>query len=157
MGYGAGWIGSSFGWLTNPQDASGGTVSSVGLSMPSAFTVTNSPVTTTGILTVTGSGTTSQFIDGTGALQLIPSLSGEQGYWGAFYDLSATQQALSTTVAYAINIGQSDPLNNGVSIVSGNRITFAPDIQISIITFYVKVWKLDPLVLYVYANCTAFS
>jgi hypothetical protein len=125
MGYGAGWIGSSFGWLTNPQDASGGTVSSVGLSMPSAFTVTNSPVTTTGILTVTGSGTTSQFIDGTGALQLIPSLSGEQGYWGAFYDLSATQQALSTTVAYAINIGQSDPLNNGVSIVSGNRITFA--------------------------------
>ena len=124
MGYGAGWIGSTFGWLTNPLDATGGTVSSVGLSMPSAFTVTNSPVTTTGVLTVTGAGTTSQFIDGTGALQLIPSLSGEQGYWGAFYDLSATQQALSTTVAYEINIGQSDPLNNGVSIVSGNRITF---------------------------------
>ncbi len=48
-------------------------VTSVGLSMPSAFTVTNSPVTSTGTLTVTGSGNSSQLIDGTGALQTIPT------------------------------------------------------------------------------------
>ena len=37
-----------------------GTVTSVGLSMPSAFTVTNSPVTSSGTLTVTGAGTIGQ-------------------------------------------------------------------------------------------------
>jgi hypothetical protein len=50
-----------------------GTVTSVGLSMPSAFTVTNSPVTGAGTLTVTGAGTIAQYIDGTGALQTLPT------------------------------------------------------------------------------------
>jgi len=54
--------------------AAAGTVSSVGLSMPAAFTVTNSPVTGSGTLTVTGSGTTSQYVDGTGALQTFPTI-----------------------------------------------------------------------------------
>ena len=53
-----------------------GTVTSVGLSMPSAFTVTNSPVTSSGTLTVAGNGTTSQYIDGTGALQTFPTIPG---------------------------------------------------------------------------------
>ena len=52
-----------------------GTVTSVGLSMPTAFTVTNSPVTTSGTLTVTGAGTVSQYIDGTGSLQTFPTTS----------------------------------------------------------------------------------
>jgi len=54
--------------------AEAGTVTSVGLSMPGAFTVTNSPVTGSGTLTVTGSGTTSQYVDGTGALQTFPTI-----------------------------------------------------------------------------------
>ena len=45
-----------------------GTVTSVGLSMPSAFSVANSPVTTSGTLTVTGAGTTSQVVLGDGSL-----------------------------------------------------------------------------------------
>ena len=49
-------------------------VTSVGLSMPAAFTVTNSPVTGSGTLTVTGSGATSQYVDGTGALQTFPTI-----------------------------------------------------------------------------------
>jgi len=49
-------------------------VTSVGLSMPTAFTVTNSPVTGSGTLTVTGAGTTSQYVDGTGALQTFPTI-----------------------------------------------------------------------------------
>jgi len=52
----------------------GGGVESVGLSMPSAFTVSNSPVTSTGTLTVVGAGATSQYIDGTGALQTFPTI-----------------------------------------------------------------------------------
>jgi len=52
----------------------GGTVTSVGLAAPSAFTVTNSPVTSNGTLTLTGAGATTDYIDGTGALQAFPSI-----------------------------------------------------------------------------------
>lgn len=45
-----------------------GTVTSVGLSMPAAFSVANSPVTSSGTLTVTGAGTTAQYIRGDGSL-----------------------------------------------------------------------------------------
>ena len=58
-----------------------GTVTSVGLSMPSAFTVTNSPVTLSGILTVTGAGTTSQYIRGDGTLDTFPTIP-TVGSWG---------------------------------------------------------------------------
>jgi hypothetical protein len=51
----------------------GGTLSSVGLSMPSAFSVTNSPLTSNGVLNVIGAGSSSQYIDGTGALQTFPT------------------------------------------------------------------------------------
>lgn len=52
---------------------SGGTVTSVGLTMPTAFTVTNSPIVTAGSITVAGAGTSSQYIDGTGALVTFPA------------------------------------------------------------------------------------
>ena len=61
--------GGSAGWVEV-----GGGVTSVGLSMPAAFTVANSPVTSTGTLTVTGAGDTSQYVDGTGALQTFPTI-----------------------------------------------------------------------------------
>lgn len=69
-------------------------VTSVGLSMPTAFTVTNSPVTQAGILTVTGAGTVAQYIDGTGALQTFTSyekwiLAGDTGV----QDVTAGQTA----------------------------------------------------------------
>ena len=51
-----------------------GTVESVALSMPSAFSVAGSPITQSGTFTVTGSGTTSQYVDGTGALQTFPTI-----------------------------------------------------------------------------------
>ena len=60
--------------LTTFPTITTGTVESVGLSMPAAFSVTNSPVTTLGTLTVTGAGTTSQYVDGTGALQTFPTI-----------------------------------------------------------------------------------
>ena len=51
-------------------------VTSVGLSMPSAFTVTNSPVTTSGTLTVTGAGLISQYVRGDGTLANFPASTG---------------------------------------------------------------------------------
>ena len=72
-----------------------GTVTSVGLSMPSAFTVTNSPVTGAGTLTVTGAGSTLQYIDGTGALQTFPTT------------LPSTKVQHQVKAGVAINKGQA--------------------------------------------------
>lgn len=51
-----------------------GSVQSVGLSMPSAFLVTGSPVTSSGTLTVTGAGSTAQYIRGNGTLATFPTV-----------------------------------------------------------------------------------
>ena len=50
-----------------------GTVTSVGLTMPAAFSVANSPVTGAGTLAVTGAGTTAQYIRGDGTLATLPA------------------------------------------------------------------------------------
>jgi hypothetical protein len=74
----------------NQQD--GGTVTanwtdngltSVGVSMPSAFSVANSPLTSNGTIAITGAGTSLQYVDGTGALQTFPGLTGFVPYTGA--------------------------------------------------------------------------
>jgi hypothetical protein len=54
--------------------AAGGTVTSIGLTVPSAFSVTPSSITTSGTFVITGAGTISQYIDGTGALQAFPTI-----------------------------------------------------------------------------------
>lgn len=46
---------------------------SIGLSMPSAFTVSNSPISIAGTLQVTGAGTIAQYIRGDGSLAIFPS------------------------------------------------------------------------------------
>ncbi len=53
-----------------------GTVTSVGLSMPSAFSVASSPVTTSGTIAVTGAGLSSQYVRGDGSLANFPSSGG---------------------------------------------------------------------------------
>ena len=50
-------------------------------------------------------------------------MAGAIGYYGAYHDTS-TVTATSTTTAYVMNLGSVD-LQNGVSIVSGSKITVA--------------------------------
>ena len=57
-------------WIVN----SPASVTSVGLSMPAAFSVANSPITTAGILTVTGAGSALQYINGLGNLVTFPTI-----------------------------------------------------------------------------------
>ena len=57
-------------WIVN----SPASVTSVGLTMPAAFTVANSPITTAGVLTVTGAGTALQYINGLGNLVTFPTI-----------------------------------------------------------------------------------
>ena len=56
--------------------AGSGTVTSVGLSMPSAFSVASSPITTSGTIAVTGAGLSSQYVRGDGSLANFPSSGG---------------------------------------------------------------------------------
>lgn len=56
-------------WQTLPPSG----VTSVGLSMPAAFTITNSPITSSGTLTVAAAGTPSQYIRGDGTLATLSS------------------------------------------------------------------------------------
>ena len=65
-----------------------GTVTSVGLSMPSAFTVSNSPVIGAGVLTVVGAGTILEYVRGDGSLATFPSLTGYVPYTGATQDVN---------------------------------------------------------------------
>jgi hypothetical protein len=82
-----------------------GTVTSVGLTMPSAFSVASSPVTTSGTIAVTGAGTVSQYVRGDGTLANFPNSTGggssinyylngsiSQGTFGGdtYYQLSKT-------------------------------------------------------------------
>jgi hypothetical protein len=55
-----------------------GTVTSVGLTMPTAFSVANSPVTSSGTLAVTGAGDTTQYLAGDGSLVAFP-IAGQSG------------------------------------------------------------------------------
>jgi hypothetical protein len=48
-------------------------LTSVGLSMPAAFTVSNSPLTSNGTIAVTGAGTGAQYIKGDGTLATFPT------------------------------------------------------------------------------------
>jgi hypothetical protein len=51
-------------------------INSVGLTMPSAFNVCNSPLTCSGTINVCGAGSTSQYIRGDGTLADFPSVGG---------------------------------------------------------------------------------
>jgi hypothetical protein len=58
----------------NGYTSNTGTVTSVALTAPSAFTVTGSPVTTSGTLALGAAGNSTQYIDGSGSLQTFPTM-----------------------------------------------------------------------------------
>jgi hypothetical protein len=87
------------------SDIPSGGVTSVGLTMPSAFSVTNSPITSSGDIAVTGAGLVSQYVRGDGTLANFPNSTGggssvnyylngsiSQGTFGGdtYYQLSKT-------------------------------------------------------------------
>ena len=65
------------------EGGGGGGISSIGLTMPAAFTVTNSPLTSNGVIAVTAAGDASQYIKGDGTLGTLPSTSTFVPYTGA--------------------------------------------------------------------------
>ena len=74
-------------------------LSSVGLSMPSAFSVSNSPLTSNGTIAVTGAGYPSQYIRGDGTLADFPT-SGGGGSSVSYYLNGGTSQGSIGGVTY---------------------------------------------------------
>ena len=95
----------------------GGSVVSVGLSMPSAFSVANSPVTGSDTLAVTGAGTISQFIDGTGALQNISTIPGTFA-WSMSDSILTGAIASGDTVTFTGSGGITTSYNSGTKTLS---------------------------------------
>jgi hypothetical protein len=75
--------GSLVGEPLEPVNPPGGGLNSVGITMPSAFAVANSPLTSNGTIEITGAGTIAQYVRGDGTLETFPSLTGFVPYTGA--------------------------------------------------------------------------
>jgi len=78
-------------------------VTSVGLSMPSAFTVASSPVTGSGTIAVTGAGLVSQYIRGDGTLANFPISTGGGSSVSYYLNGSVNQGVFSGNTYYEMN------------------------------------------------------
>jgi hypothetical protein len=152
-------------------------VTSVGLSMPAAFTVTNSPVTSSGTLTVTGAGLASQYIRGDGQLATLPSSPSGGGASISYYlngsvpASVATYQQLSknpvigpgtnfsTSVDGLIAQFLTDPGDpNILNIPSGNWLVdfyFSASTAGGSPNFYVELYKYDGVTFTLIASNSA--
>ena len=80
-----------------------GTVTSVGLTMPSAFSVAGSPVTTAGTLAVTGAGLATQYIRGDGQLANFPTTSGGGSSVSYYLNGSISQGVIGGSTYYQMS------------------------------------------------------
>ena len=82
-----------------PVNPPGSSLNSVGLTMPSAFTVSNSPLTANGTIGVAGAGTVAQYIRGDGSLADFPETSGG-GASVSYYLNGSVSQGTIGGIAY---------------------------------------------------------
>lgn len=91
--------GSIEGEVLPPVNPPGSSLNSVGLTMPSAFTVSNSPLTANGTIGVAGAGTVAQYIRGDGSLADFPESSGG-GSSVSYYLNGSVDQGTIGGIAY---------------------------------------------------------
>ena len=91
------------GTLALTSDIPSGGVTSVGLTMPSAFTVTNSPITSSGDIAVTGAGLVSQYVRGDGTLANFPTSTGGGSSVNYYLNGSVSQGTFGGTTYYQMS------------------------------------------------------
>ena len=91
--------GSIEGEVLPPVNPPGSSLNSVGLTMPSAFIVSNSPLTSNGTIGVAGAGTVAQYIRGDGSLADFPESSGG-GSSVSYYLNGSVNQGTIGGIAY---------------------------------------------------------
>jgi hypothetical protein len=78
-------------------------ITSIGLSMPSAFSVANSPLTANGTIAVTGAGYASQYIRGDGTLADFPSSGGGGSSVSYYLNGGTSQGTIGGTTYYEMS------------------------------------------------------
>ena len=128
--------------------AGSGTVTSVGLTMPSptnaAFSVGGSPVTTSGTLGVTANGTVDQYIDGTGALRTLPSTGGGGGQI-FYFNGNVSQGTIGGNAYYQLGTAaNTGPAANFTASVTGALARFITDVgSPNHLIIPAGVWTID--------------
>jgi hypothetical protein len=130
-------------WV-NSTPATGGTVTSVGLSMPSAFNVANSPVTTAGTLTVTGAGTTDQYVRGDGTLANFPATGGGGGQV-FYFNGNISQGTIGGNDYYELGTAaNTGPAANFTRATTGAIARFITDVgEPNHLLIPAGVWSID--------------
>lgn len=134
-------------WV-NTTPASGGSVTSVGLTMPAptnaAFSVSGSPVTTSGTLAVAANGTSDQYIDGTGALRTLPSTGGGGGQV-LYFNGNISQGTIGGNSYYELGTAaNTGPAANFTRATTGVIARFITDVnQPNHVLIPSGVWTID--------------
>jgi len=107
----------------------GGGLSSVGLSMPSAFTVANSPLTANGTIAVTGAGNTGQYVRGDGTLANFPSTGGGGGQI-FYFNGNTSQPSIGGNAYYELGTAAgTGPAANFTANTTGPIARFITDVN----------------------------
>jgi len=135
-------------YIKNKPTIGSGTVTSVGLTMPSptnaAFSVTGSPVTASGTLAVGANGTVDQYIDGTGALRTLPSTGGGGGQV-FYFNGNVSQGTIGGNDYYELGItANTGPAANFTRATTGAIARFITDVgSPNHVLIPAGVWTID--------------
>jgi hypothetical protein len=154
-------------------------ITSIGLSMPSAFSVANSPLTANGTIAVTGAGVASQYIRGDGTLADFPSSGGGSSV-SYYLNGSINQGTIGGVTYYEMNkvpvIGAGTDFSRGSNGYIASFLTDANDPALLEIpagnwnfetylsassgggspTFYIELYKYDGTTFTLIASNSAF-